>query len=461
MNLIVIMLDSMRKDHVGCYGNQWIHTPNLDDFAKESVVFTRAFPEALPTLPVRRAMHTGIRTFPFRNYVPRKGDNVKTPGWEPIPEDQITMAEILKHEGYATAMFSSTYHIFKPSMNFHRGFDTWVWIRGQEADRYKPPVEKTVDIEDPKFLSSGLAYGCVGHSLHNCLPNMQDWQSEEEWFPARTFGSAIKWLENIDGNRKFLMVVDEFDPHEPWNAPVNFLELYFKTSQYKGRRIINTRGGPYEFREGELEYTRGQYAGEVTLCDKYVGRFLNKVKELGFWDNTIIFVVSDHGHNIMDHGVMHKVPSHMYPELVDLVFMMRHPNGEYAGTTCEAYVSHHDMLPTLLDLAGLTSPQRSDGRNIWEWVSEEKTDRRKYMTCRFGEWVWCRDEEYAFISNLDGEHAVLYNVSKDPEQKNNIANQNPKICREMYQRILSDAGGSIPRYETERKGHAWYEAWRI
>ena len=87
MNIIVIMLDSLRKDHVGCYGNKWIHTPNLDKFAKESVIFTRAFPEALPTIPVRRVMHTGMQAFPNNKYVPRKGDTVKIPGWEPVPEN--------------------------------------------------------------------------------------------------------------------------------------------------------------------------------------------------------------------------------------------------------------------------------------------------------------------------------------------------------------------------------------
>ncbi len=461
MNVIIIMLDSLRKDHVGCYGNKWIKTPNLDNLAKESVVFTRGFPEALPTLPVRRAMHTGMRTFPCRGYVPRKGDNVKIPGWEPIPEDQLTMAEIFRHEGYRTAMFTSTYHMFKPSMNYHRGFDTWEWIRGQEADRYKLPIDPSVDIEDTKFLPCDLAYGCVGHSLHYCLPNMQGWKTEEDWFPPKTFGKAITWLESLGKNEKFLLVVDEFDPHEPWNAPKHFLELYFDTSKYSGRRVINTHGGPYKFHDGELEFTRAEYAGEVTLCDKYVGKLLDKVKELGFWYNTVIVVVSDHGHNIMDHGVMHKIPSHMYPELMDLVFMIRHPDGEYAGTTCDAYVSHHDLLPTLLNMTGLKSPLAMDGRDVWKWVAEEDSERRTYMTCRFGDWVWCRDEEYAFISDLDGKRAMLYELSEDPEQRNNIAEKKPDVCRRMYKRILRDADGNIPRYKTERKDHAWYEAWII
>lgn len=455
MNVIVIILDSLRKDHVGCYGNQWIKTPNIDKLAEESVIFTRAFPESLPTIPVRRALHTGIRVFPCRDYRGRKGDVVRIPGWEPIPEEHVTMSEIFRHHGYRTAFYTSTYHMFKPSMNFHRGFDCWEWIRGHEADPYRLKIEG--DVEDPRLLKSELAYGCVGHSLAYCLPNMMDWEKEEDWITPRTFGKAIEWLERYHKRGPFLLMVDEFDPHEPWNAPRDILSLYMDLESYSGRRIINTHGGPYKFREGELEYTKAQYAGEVTLCDKYIGKLLEKVKELGLWDDTIIVLASDHGHNIMDHGVMHKVPSHLYPELMDLVLIIRHPDGEFVGERCDAYVGHHDILPTLLSFTGLESPLKLDGENLWDWVTGEREDRREYATSIFGDWVWCRDEEYAYISNLNGDYAKLYDLKRDPEQRVNIASERPDICELMYSRILKDAGGSLPHYYLGREGHEWYE----
>jgi len=456
VNVIVIMLDSLRVDHVGCYGNDWIRTPALDGLAREGVRFTRAFPEALPTLPVRRAMHTGMRTFPDRGFVPRKGDNVKLRGWGPIPEDRVAMAEVFRREGYLTALFCSVLHMFKPSMNFHRGFDCWEWIRGQEADRYRAPLRK--EIEDPRNLPCELAYGCVGHSMERCLANMRGWRTEEDWFPPRTFGAAIEWLEENRDVEKFLLVVDEFDPHEPWNAPKNFLDLYFDTAKYKGRRVINTRAGPYPFREGELEYTRAQYAGEVTLVDKYVGRLLDRVKELGLWGNTAILLLSDHGHPIMDHGVIHKLPQYLYPELMDLVFILRHPDKDHAGETCDAYVSTHDVPPTLYALAGLTPPVPLDGRNVWEWVTGESEDRRDYMTSIYGDTVWCRDEEHAYIADLEGNRAKLYDVQEDPKQMNNIADQKPQACRKMHQRVLKDAGGPIPPFTARRRDRPWYDA---
>ena len=147
MNLITIVIDNLRADHVGINGNPEIRTPNLDAFGKESVRFTRAFPESLPTLPVRRALHTGIRTFPFKNWIPYK-EWPATPGWTPIPEDQMTMSEILQEKGYTTAYITDVYHVFKPGMNYHRGFDEWHFIRGQEYDQWRTGyTQKAPDID--------------------------------------------------------------------------------------------------------------------------------------------------------------------------------------------------------------------------------------------------------------------------------------------------------------------------
>src|SRR3712207_535879 len=95
-NVVLVIMDSLRKDHIGAYGNSWIKTPNLDALAKESLRFTRAYPESIPTICARRAIHTGLRTWPFKDWQPPKGEDIVLPGWQPIPEGQTTLAEILK-----------------------------------------------------------------------------------------------------------------------------------------------------------------------------------------------------------------------------------------------------------------------------------------------------------------------------------------------------------------------------
>ena len=448
------MLDSLRRDHVGAYGNTWIKTPNIDQLASEGVRFINAYPEALPTIPVRRAMHTGMRTFPCRNYKAAKGDVVLIPGWQPIPEDQITLAEIFRHKGYVTGLFASTHHIFKPSMNFHRGYTCWEFIRGQEADHYKRPLEG--DVTNLDNLPCEEMFGIVGHSLPYCLENVIDWGEESDWFAPRTFGAAAKWLEENSDN-SFFLVIDEFDPHEPWNPPLPYLEQYFDVDSYNGRRIIPTLGGPNSFRPGELEYVLASYAGEVTHCDHYVGVLLNKIKSLGLWDNTVVALVSDHGHNIMDHGVMHKIPDHMYRELMDLVYIIKSPEEDYCGVECDAYVAHHDIPVTLMEMSGINPPEGLDGRNVWKWVTGDAPRTRDYATCIFYPWLWTRDSQYVYMTDNEKKMEKLYDIEADPFEKYDISSEHPDICKRLRQRIWNEAGGDPPIYDVIRQGHEWYE----
>src|SRR5215208_7336269 len=109
VNVILVILDSLRKDHIGVYGNDRIQTPNLDALAGESLRFTQAYPESLPTICARRAIHTGLRTWPFKDR-PSWQKEVSLCGWLPIPDWQPTLAETLKDKDYRTALVTDTYH---------------------------------------------------------------------------------------------------------------------------------------------------------------------------------------------------------------------------------------------------------------------------------------------------------------------------------------------------------------
>ena len=120
-NIICIVSDTLRIDYLGCYGNKLIHTPNLDAFASESIIFDNAHPESLPTIPYRRGLHTGRRAYPFRNYKPVSWDNVYLPGWQPMENEKDCIAENLVSIGYYTGFASDVPHYFVPGMNFTRG----------------------------------------------------------------------------------------------------------------------------------------------------------------------------------------------------------------------------------------------------------------------------------------------------------------------------------------------------
>ena len=136
MNVIVICLDTFRADMIGKEEKMsFVHTPVLDDFAKQSVTFTRCYGESQPTLQFRRTIMTGKCTCPWRYNPPRRGCVSGMGGWHMIPDEHETMAEMLVSRGYMTGRVSDVFHEFKPTMNLERGFITYVFVRGQECDR--------------------------------------------------------------------------------------------------------------------------------------------------------------------------------------------------------------------------------------------------------------------------------------------------------------------------------------
>jgi len=462
MNVVLVIIDSLRQDHVGCYGNKWIKTPYLDSLAKESVVFTQTYPESLPTLQVRRALQTGCRVFPFKGHKDYKGNQfLGNLGWGPVSEEQDTMAEILQRHGYRTAFFTDTYHQFKPSQNFHRGFDEWAWIRGQENDPYRSgprPFKEDVEIHIPENLrtktlenlriktdNGGQIRKKYTDFVRDYLTNVAERRSEEDYFPAQVFTAAANWLERNQDAEKFFLVVDSFDPHEPWDPPESYRKLYdpdddtidFLASLYGRPDLLTPR---------LLKRLRANYAGEVTLVDRWFGYLLEKMKYLGLIDNTLIAVISDHGHCIGEHNIVGKQGYPMTREIADLVFMIRHPKGEGAGTICDRLVYNFDLPPTILARLGISPDDPMDGKNIWPLALGKEKEIYDHITCAWGPIVMVRDRRWWYNAYLWGEVPLLFDLETDPKLENNIAKEHPDICERMKNLAIADAGGNIPGY---------------
>ena len=441
LNVVIIVLDTLRKDHIGVYGNSWIKTPNLDALARESIIFMDAHPESLPTIPFRRSTHTGIRTFPFREYHPRKGDMVQVYGWEPIPESQTTIAEILRWKGYTTAFITDTYHYFKPSMNFHRGYAQWQLIRGQEVDPYK-----TAPRPSPEKLARHIPESGICEHMMTILPqyltNTAERETEEDYFAPRVFSAAIKWVEENKEAEKFFLFIDSFDPHEPWDPPQKYRDLYYPN--YEGREVItpNYSASTDYLTPDELKYMRACYAGEVTMVDAWLGRFIEKMRELELLDETLLVLTSDHGHQLGEHGMTGKIPWGLHPELMDIPLLIRHPDGYKRGTRVSGFVYNHDIVPTILSFLDIEPPAPVDGEELWSLVSGER-EERGYATSGFNGYVWTKDKEYVYISDYSRKREYLYDVKRDPGQTMNIVEENRDIANEMFQRVLKDAGGEL------------------
>jgi arylsulfatase A-like enzyme len=442
-NVVLVIVDSLRRDHVGAYGNPWIRTPNFDALAKESLVFTRAYPESLPTLCARRAIYTGTRTWPFRDWHPAKDDDILFWGWQPIPNEQKTLAEILRHNGYGTYFVTDNLQQYKPSMNFHRGFDAFDFIRGQTSDPYKP-----LWTHPPGKMQNALTNNDGGDEgiLRQYWANVAGRTGEEHWFSPRVFTGASDYLEAIKDGGPCFMVVDNYDPHEPWDVPEKYVALYDES--YEGKEPFWPNYGPSDYLdERELRRLKARYSGEVTMADHWLGRFLDKMEELHLFEDTLLVLLSDHGVAQGEHGLNGKLPYALYPELTDIVFLVRHPEGKGAGETSDYYASTHDVAPTILGFLGLEPPEPMEGQNLLKLVDGEQPEPRPHFTLGFHDHAWCRDEEYAMFCRYDGTEPKLFDLRTDPEMNTDIAGKRPAIVRRMFlDYVIGDAGDPLPSY---------------
>jgi arylsulfatase A-like enzyme len=444
MNVVVVNLDSLRKDHVGAYGNQWIKTPNLDALARESLRFTRPYPESIPTIDARRSMYTGVRTWPFRGWVPQRGETFFPAGWQRMPEDQVSLTETLAENGYDTALITDTYHQFKPSMNFHRGFNVFDFIRGQERDRFRSPLA-VPDEEVDRYTVHGNNQS-MRDKVRQYRANVADRRREEDWFAPRVFRRSMEYLDLAkDAPGPFFLVVDSFDPHEPWDPPERYANMYGEPTG-TGEPIAPNYDTSDYLEEEELKRMRHLYAGEVTMADRWFGEFVNGIEERGLLNETLLIVFSDHGVSLGEHGYTGKVARAIWPELKDTVFYVRHPEGRGAGKTSDFRAGFQDIAPTVLAQMGIAPPQPMDGQDLSPILDGKGPERpRPYVTLGYDNYSWAEDEGWALSVRNDGEEARLYDLAKDPEMNKNVAGDNPKRVRSMYEGyIVKDAGGQAP-----------------
>jgi arylsulfatase A-like enzyme len=443
-NIVVVILDSLRKDHVGAYGNDSIKTPNLDALARESLRFTRAYPESIPTIPARRAIHTGLRTWPFRNWHAPKGASSPLYGWQPIPIGQTHLAEILKSNGYQTLFVTDNLHQFKASMNFHRGFDAFDWIRGQTTDGYRPIWTCPPDKIERTLLKGDADW--VRDNMSRYFANTSTRKTEADWFAPQVFTRASEYLESAKARQPFLLVVDSYDPHEPWDPPEEYVALY--DEGYDGPEpYLPVYGSKGYLTERELERMRALYSADTTMADRWLGRFLETMSDLKLFENTLLVLLSDHGHALGEHDTVGKVSRALYPELTDIPFFIRHPEGKGAGQTSDYYASTHDVTPTVLGFLGKEAVGPMDGQDLSVLLDGGDPEPRKHFTLGFHDHVWVRDERYVMFSRHDGKNAKLYDIREDPNMSNDIANDRSKVVKHMFEYyILKDAGGPLPNY---------------
>ncbi len=453
-NVAIIISDTLRRDHLGCYGNEWIRTPNIDRLATEAFVFDNAYAASFPTVPNRCDVMTG--QFTFIDF-----------DWSPLPADKPVVSEALGRADYVTYFCVDTPHIAKAQQYFFRGFSGYDWIRGQENDTWKTaPADPPLPSSEEK-----IRYGGV-ETVKQYIRNTSWWRHEEDYFPARTMTTAGKWLEENHG-QPFFMYVDTFDPHEPFDPPKWYADLY-ADPDYDGQICYYPNYGSADiYTEAELRHMRALYAGEVSLVDTWVGHLLRRMEKLGVLDETMVIFTTDHGFYLGEHGLTGKTligpeghaACQLYEEVAHIPLLIRMP-GQTKGKRISAYAQPPDLMPTILDLTGAPDPGTMHGASLLPIMAGERDGNRDFaittaslahdpnggrpVTITKGDWCLLHfgspdAPPVSHVTNIvDHEsrraiaigdripHPELYNLRDDPSQKANVIAQHPDIARELH-----------------------------
>ncbi len=459
-NVVVISLDTVRADHVGAYRRDGIRpagnaarTPSFDALARQALRFTRARPEALPTGPTRRSLHTGRRVFPMRGWEP-DSDSPRIYGWQHLREDEETWHQVLRAAGYRTAMVTDNTWMLKPSWGpFARTWDDFVDIRWQEYQRLSRPsaIRRHRRIDIDRYLAPGLArrprervesYAGV---VHRYLANSGPKRREQDWFAPKVFRAAMEWLERRPQDRPFALFIDSYDPHEPWDPPKRYVDLY-DDPDYRGVEPISPLYGRDDYLSDRLkDRMRALYKAELTLADRWMGNFLERLDDLRLAESTLVVVLSDHGHSLADRGYVGKAPSQMYAEMVDVPFLIRHPEGRGGGEATDVLAQLHDLGPTVLGALGVAGLEGADGIDLSPLLEGRAPAReRDVQTAGYNDHVWASDGRFTLLTDNRLREPRLFDREADPRERRDLAARRRGDVQRLWGAVLRDAGGEPP-----------------
>jgi arylsulfatase A-like enzyme len=397
-DVILIGLDTVRADHLGCYGNDWIETPNLDRFAESSILFEDCMSTSSWTLPSFASIFTGL--------MPDRHGAVGGPH-KVLRTEVPTMAEFLDKAGYETMGFVGVDYL-GPNFDMNRGFG--------RQDRF-------------------VAGDVTGRS--------------------RKYQYRILRQIGLHHERPLFLFAHYFDAHDPYTAPAPFHRMYYdgdpevkpqdpardiSVIYSQSNHISMDPEKRYEWLSGvkDLRYPVKEYAAGISYLDSEVGAVLDSLEGSGAYDRSIVVVVADHGEHLTEHGVYltHRFP---YAEVSHVPLMIRLPGGVHGGQRVSEPVSIADVLPTLLELLGISAPDDLDGESLVA-AMRGHADPERVLYAEYGgrernkvKAVWNADYRYLEFNIKGRWWNELYDRRKDPRETKNLVDQDPE-----HARIFSD-----------------------
>lgn len=413
-NVILIYTDDQGTIDLNTLGAKDLHTPQMDKLFEGGVTMTSFYAPSPVCSPSRAGMLTG--RVPHRAKLP---GNVKrnhpTAG---MPTEQVTIAEMLKADGYATALIGK-WHLghAKKLLPNAQGFDYAFGHHGGCIDNY-----------------SHFMYWS-GPNSHDLYLNDKPVYHSGEYFPDLMVDYAVDWIDTQKGKPFFMYFAINL-PHYPYQGEPEWLERYAK--------------------EG-VKSPRLEYAAFMSSMDQRIGRLMDALDERGISENTIVIFQSDHGHSTEERaffgggnsGPHRGAKFSLLEGGLRVPAAIRWPKGLPAGERRNQLATGCDWLPTIAELTGAPLPKRRiDGKSLASVLKDPEVDTphealhwayREQWAVRMGDWkliynAWGNSKTAIWKTNKNDKGARLYNIAKDPGEKQDLSKQYPQRVREMQSR---------------------------
>lgn len=430
-NILILYTDQQRWDALGASGNADIHTPNLDRLAAEGIHFDHYFVQNPVCMPSRLSFLTG--QYPSTLGVTHMG--------VPVPQETVTLPRLLRSAGYVCGNIGKLHflpHANRDHRNPHPDYGFDHLEISDEPGCYEDAYRAWVRRKDPSQLdviSPGLpprakdwrkAMGFkdeVAHPEVRQTPDHRVFEGTDDVTHTAFVAEQTMEFVHTHRERPWLCIAGFYSPHSPWIAPRRFLDLYdpdaLSLPEYPPDVEAKRRSESLCL-DSELRSIRHGYYAMVSEVDHHVGRILDHLEDLGLQDDTIIVFTSDHGEFLGEHLRYGK--GYPGPDCVSRVpLIVRWPAGiARPGRKVSSLTEGVDVVPTLLDAAGLQIPPHLQGETLLPALQGRGEPTGKPALMEHQGWKSLRSERYRYICREDGRE-LLFDLNRDPGEYTNCA----------------------------------------
>lgn len=414
--VLLVIIDALRADGLGCYGYDKPTSPTIDGMAEEGILFERVHSASPWTAPSFGTLYTGVSpqvhgAGAFLAKGSPKGETLFGVTVGGIRKDLPTLPEMLPKRLAKGALINNSF--VSRELGFARGFDDFDH-KVAHLTRYRTADEVT--------------------------------------------DAAEAWLTE-HGEEPFFYVLHYFDPHIQYAPPEKYLAEF---APDRPRRIgypfvdhHSARDGSLKPNEKEKAFIRGLYDGEVRFVDDEFARLMGILEKTGRLDDTWVLVISDHGEEHFDHGSFEH--GHRYEEeVVRVPLIIRPPGGKWkVGSRFDTSISHVDVVPTLLDMFGVDAPAHLEGKTVMPIIEgEDAADRPCYMEYNLFNGQQCAyfDGRYKVVFDIRRNRGFMYDLKEDPGEKNQLGKDHPR-----YEELMGKLQAKRDELEAAAKGKIFEE----